>query len=110
MATKSGRPGFGAWILGLISLGLGVAMCIVALAVYFSGGFDAIYWLPVLFLLTPLNYVIIACVPLSILFGILAIGTGGWPRRLGWAGIYCALLQVAFFASLIISIAVVEAR
>lgn len=110
MATKSGKPGFGAWLLGLISLVLGIGMCLVTLAVYLSGGIEAIYWLPVVFQLAPLNYILIACVPLAILFGILAIGTGGWPRKLGWAGIYFALLQVAFFASLIISIAIAEAR
>lgn len=97
-------------MLGLISLGLGAALPLVTLAVYLKDGFDAVYWMPVIFLLTPVNYIVIAMIPLSVLFGILAIRLGGWPRRLAWAGIYCCLLQIAVYASLMISTAIVDAR
>ncbi|RLP73214.1 hypothetical protein D9V32_14915 [Mycetocola tolaasinivorans] len=88
---------------GIISVLTGAVLPLLSAAMFVSGGLEGMFWIPVLFLLPPINFALLGCLILSLVFGILAIARRRAARVLGLIGIYLCVLQVFWYGSLVIA-------
>lgn len=92
---------------GVLSTVLGGLLPLATLFLYLTRGFDVVYWLPVIFLLWPVNGALALIVIAALVLGIVAILRGAPGRLWGCIGLYLVALQILFFSSLIITTAMV---
>ncbi|WP_030147910.1 MULTISPECIES: hypothetical protein [Mycetocola] len=88
---------------GIISILTGMVLPVFTLAMFYSDGLEGTFWVPVLFILPPVNFILLGCLVISLVMSILAIARHRAARVLGLIGLYLCVLQVFWYGSLIIT-------